>query len=251
VEARLVVLATGLGHSLRKALGIGRRVLFPGHSVTFGFNVDSLAGPFPFGSLTYYGEELSHRIDYLSLFPARGAMRANLFTFVDPGDPWIAAFRREPKANLLRLMPGLPRFLRDFAVSSRVETGVMDLYVVEGHRRDGVVLIGDAFQTSCPAAGTGVSRLLSDIDRLCTVHLPRWLATPGMPASKIAEFYDDPVKAAVDAKAARLAQYRRLLSTEPRLSWEVHRRQVRLRRRVVGWLREVARPRPVDLAGPL
>jgi 2-polyprenyl-6-methoxyphenol hydroxylase-like FAD-dependent oxidoreductase len=127
----------------------------------------------------------------------------------------------------------------------------MDLYVVEGHRRDGVVLIGDAFQTSCPAAGTGVSRLLSDIDRLCTVHLPRWLATPGMPASKIAEFYDDPVKAAVDAKAARLAQYRRLLSTEPRLSWEVHRRQVRLRRRVVGWLREVARPRPVDLAGPL
>lgn len=248
-HARLVVLATGLGHALRERLGIRRKVLFPAHSLTFGFNVEPVSGPFPFASLTYYGERISQGIDYLHLFPVRGAMRANLFTFVDPRDPWAAAFRREPKASLLRVMPGLRRFLPAFEVSSPVETGVMDLYVVEGHRRDGVVLIGDAFQTSCPAAGTGVSRLLSDVDRLCTVHVPRWFATPGMPASKVAEFYDDPVKGAADAKAARSAQYRRALSTEPRLSWEIHRRQMRLRRRVLGWLRTASRRRRPDLAG--
>lgn len=247
IEARLVVLATGVGHALREGLGIKRRVLHPGHSVSFGFDMEPAAGEFGFRALTYFGERLSHRIDYLNLFPVRGGMRANLFTFLEPRDPWTAAFRKDPRGHLLQVMPGLPRFLGDFSVSSRVETGVMDLYVVEGHRRDGVVLIGDAFQTSCPAAGTGVSRVLSDVDRLCNAYVPRWLATPGMSAAKIGEFYDDPLKAAVDAKAARLARYRRALSTESRLSWEVHRRQVRLRRRVVGWLREAARlPRRGD-----
>lgn len=250
IAARLLVLATGLGHGLRESLGIKRRMLHPGHSVTFGFNVEHATGEFPFGALTYYGERLSDRIDYLNLFPVRGAMRANLFTFVEPKDPWIAAFRRDPKGKLLDVMPGLAQFLGDFTLSSRVETGVMDLYVVEGHRRDGVVLIGDAFQTSCPAAGTGVSRLLCDVDRLCNTYVPRWLATPGMAAAKIAEFYDDPAKRAVDAKAARLADYRRALATEPRLAWRLHRRRMRLRRRVVGWLRQAAQARPLEPVAP-
>jgi len=67
----------------------------------------------------------------------------------------------------------------------------MDLANVEGHLQPGIVLIGDAFQTSCPAAGTGVSRLLVDVERLCTVHLPGWLKTDGMGTEKIATFYSD------------------------------------------------------------
>jgi hypothetical protein len=84
-------------------------------------------------------------------------------------------------------MPGLRPFLGDFEVIDRMENWVMDLYVVEGHVQNGVVLIGDAFQTSCPAAGTGVSRLLTDVERLCH-HVPQWLASPGMAADKIAAF---------------------------------------------------------------
>jgi 2-polyprenyl-6-methoxyphenol hydroxylase-like FAD-dependent oxidoreductase len=62
-----------------------------------------------------------------------------------------------------------------------------------------VVLVGDAFSTSCPAAGTGARKVLVDVERLCNVHIPRWLETPGMSEEKIATFYDDPVKQANDA----------------------------------------------------
>jgi 2-polyprenyl-6-methoxyphenol hydroxylase-like FAD-dependent oxidoreductase len=135
-------------------------------------------------------------------------------------------------------MPGLQPFLRDFRVVDKVQNWLMDLCVVENHRRDGVVLIGDAFQTSCPAAGTGVSRLLTDIERLCTLHLPRWLATPGMEAAKIAQFYDDPAKQASDARSSRLALYRRSLTVDESLRWEVKRRRHFLKRRLFGWTKQ-------------
>jgi hypothetical protein len=94
-------------------------------------------------------------------------------------------------------------------------------------------VIGDSFQTSCPAAGTGVSRLLIDVDPLCNVHLPRWLATPGMGAEKIAQFYDDPAKQAADTRASNLADYRRSLTIETGLAWQLHRRKIYARRRLV------------------
>jgi hypothetical protein len=70
------------------------------------------------------------------------------------------------------------------------------------------------------------------------VHVPRWLATPGMGAEKIAQFYDDPVKQAADARSASLAHYRRALTIETGLRWTLHRQQVRLRRRLLGWIRD-------------
>ena len=39
VEARLIVLATGMGGGLRRQLGIERRTLFEKHSLTFGFGI--------------------------------------------------------------------------------------------------------------------------------------------------------------------------------------------------------------------
>lgn len=135
--------------------------------------------PFAFKALTCYGDPASG-IDYLSSFPTPGGMRANLFMFRDPSDPVMRELRRETKTTLLRLMPGLHRHLGDFRVVDQVQNWVMDLFAVEGHLQPGVVLIGDAFQTNCPAAGTGVSRLLVDVERLCTEYVPRWLETDGM-----------------------------------------------------------------------
>ena len=110
---------------------------------------------------------------------------------------------------------------------------------MENFEHAGVVLIGDAFQTSCPAAGTGVSRLLTDVERLCTVHLPRWLASPGMGLAKIREFYQDRAKQEADHRALRLAHYRRSLTLDSGLRWTVHRNQVLLRRRMLGWVRDL------------
>ena len=61
------------------------------------------------------------------------------------------------------------------------------------------MLVGDAFELTCPVTGTGSDKVFTDVERLCRVHIPKWLATEGMGAEKIAAFYDDPVKQACDA----------------------------------------------------
>jgi 2-polyprenyl-6-methoxyphenol hydroxylase-like FAD-dependent oxidoreductase len=36
----------------------------------------------------------------------------------------------------------------------------------------GLVLVGDAFSTSCRAAGTGCDKVFTDVERLCNVYIP-------------------------------------------------------------------------------
>lgn len=248
VTARLVVLATGMAGVLGYKLGIRRRVLAERHSVSFGFTIARRdVAPFDFEALTCYGERTADGIDYLSLFPVRAGMRANLFMFRDPTDPIMRELRREPEATLLRLLPGLRPYLGDFRVTDRVQNWVMDLTVVEGHLQPGVVLIGDAFQTNCPAAGTGVARLLVDVDRLCTEYAPRWLATAGMGREKISQFYSDPDKIAADQQSLKMARFRQALTSRNDIGWDVRRRLHFLRRSLThrvdqmhpGWLGRV------------
>jgi 2-polyprenyl-6-methoxyphenol hydroxylase-like FAD-dependent oxidoreductase len=234
VNARLIVLATGMGDLLRRTLGIERRFIHERQSLTFGFAIQPAGGAaFPYPALSYYGEKVSDGIDYLNIFPIAGGARANLFTFRDHRDPWVKEFRRDPKEMLLATLPGLPKVLGDFEIVGRVQNWLMDIAVAENCRQAGVVVIGDAYQTSCPAAGTGVSRVLTDVERLCTVHIPQWLRTSGMPASKIAAFYDDERKRAVDQRALKLADYRRSLTVATNLRWRARRMLLLGRRRLV------------------
>ncbi|MDF0496769.1 FAD-dependent oxidoreductase [Bradyrhizobium yuanmingense] len=248
VTTRLVVLATGMAAGLGYKLGIRRRVLAERHSVSFGFTIARKDGTlFDFQALTCYGERTADGIDYLSLFPVHAGMRANLFMFRDPTDPVMRELRREPEATILRLLPGLRSYLGDFRVTDRVQNWVMDLTVVEGHLRPGIVLIGDAFQTNCPAAGTGVARLLVDVDRLCTEYVPRWLMTAGMGLEKISQFYADRDKIAADQQSLKMARFRQALTSRNDIGWDVRRRLHFLRRSLAhrvdqmhpGWLGRV------------
>lgn len=248
LTARLVVLATGMAGALGYKLGIRRRMLAERHSVSFGFTIARRDGaPFDFKALTCYGERTADGVDYLSLFPVRAGMRANLFMFRDPTDPVMRDLRRDTEATLLRLLPGLQPYLGDFHVTDRVQNWVMDLSVVEGHLRAGVVLIGDAFQTNCPAAGTGVARLLVDVERLCTEYVPRWLTTSGMSREKISEFYADPDKVAADQQSLKMARFRQALTSRNDIGWDMRRRLHFLRRSIThrvdqvrpGWLAQV------------
>ena len=99
----------------------------------------------------------------------------------------------------------------------------VDLYVSKGYQQAGIVLLGDAFATSCPAAGTGCNKVFTDVERLCNVHIPRWLAVPGMGSDKIAAFYDDPIKRACDKFSAEKAFLLRSLSVETGLAWRAWR----------------------------
>ena len=117
---------------------------------------------------------------YLTLFPIGNTMRANLMVYRPMDDIWFREFRKKPEATMRAMMPGLDRMAGDFKVVGPVKIRPADLYVTENHRQAGVVLIGDAFATSCPAAGTGTDKVFTDVERLCNVHIPHWLATEGM-----------------------------------------------------------------------
>jgi 2-polyprenyl-6-methoxyphenol hydroxylase-like FAD-dependent oxidoreductase len=120
----------------------------------------------------------------------------------------------------------------------------VDLYTVDDHVRPGIVLIGDASQTPCPALGMGLSHALTDVARLGT-YLAAWMATPGMSAEKIGQFYADPIKCKIDAIALHGAHYRRAASTQQGWLWDLHRGQVYWRRRVHGFVQRV---NPLDPA---
>jgi 2-polyprenyl-6-methoxyphenol hydroxylase-like FAD-dependent oxidoreductase len=250
ISARLIVLANGLNVGLRHLLGITRTVVSECHSNTIAFDLEPVGrSAFDFPALTYYPERSSDRMAYLTLFPIGDTMRANLAIYRNMDDPWLRQFRQAPEQTMLAMMPALRWMAGDFKVVGPIKIRPADLYVTEGHRQAGIVLIGDAFKTSCPAAGTGTDKVFTDVERLCNVHIPNWLASDGMDGEKVAEFYDDPVKSACDAWSTGKAYQTRSLALDNSLKWRAHRWARFLLRLSQGTLRRIrgatpAKPEP-------
>ena len=98
----------------------------------------------------------------------------------------------------------------------------IDLYRTEHAVIPGVILLGDAFQSVCPSTGTGLSKVLVDVQTL--LHLvPKWLQTAGMNSSKIREFYSDEHKQKTDEDSLHGALYRRNLCIDHSVGWRVRR----------------------------
>ena len=224
ISARLVVLASGLNIGLLHKLGIQRRLASACHSITLGFDVVPVGrSSFGFPALTYFSERSSDRIAYLTLFPVGKTMRANLFVYRQMDDPWLQEMRRAPKETLNAWLPRLRRITGDFEVVGDIKVRPADLYVTSGYRQPGMVLVGDAFETTCPVTGTGTDKVFTDVERLCNIHIPNWLATEGLGSDKIAAFYDDPVKVACDAWSAAKAYNFRSVSIDNGLYWRAQR----------------------------
>lgn len=232
LQARLIVLATGPNDSsLLAPLGISQTMLSKHHSLTFGFDLRTASRRI----LVYYGERPCDRMDYLTIFPIGDAMRANLFCYLDPNDPWIKLFKRDPKQALLGVMPSLGRTIGLFEVVGKVQVRPNSIHRAEVRQREGVVLIGDAYQSSCPAVGTGIGCILADAEALNRL-VPSWLATPGMGVEKLAQFYQDPTKRRFDDQALRNTKFRRALCTGTSWRWKAYRTQYYYRRRTLGIL---------------
>ena len=240
-EGRLVVLATGLGAVLRRKAGISRRVIGERHSLAVGFDMAAPRATFPFPAMTYFSERFGGGDAYLTLFPLGETMRANLFCYHQPNAPWTKAFRADPEGALRALMPGLADHCPDLAIAGGVEVRPIDLMRAEGHVRDGLVLVGDAFQTACPIPGTGIGKVLTDVRQLAEEHLPGWLATTGMGAGKVAAFYADPVKVACDAASLESSLYARALATETTLPWAARRVRNRVARHAIRYASDASR----------
>jgi 2-polyprenyl-6-methoxyphenol hydroxylase-like FAD-dependent oxidoreductase len=238
ISARLIVLANGLNIGLRHTLGIEREVISPCHSITVGFNVVPVGrDKFEFPALTYFTENAAAQMSYLTLFPIGSAMRANLMVYRGMDDPWLRRIRQTPEKAMHELMPHLGALTGDFKVEGTIKIRPADLYVTQGHRQAGIVLVGDAFATSCPAAGTGTGKVFMDVERLCNAYIPAWLSSDGMDAAKISQFYDDPEKCANDDSSRRQAYNLRSISIDTGLSWHVRRWIRFLHRAGVGMLR--------------
>jgi 2-polyprenyl-6-methoxyphenol hydroxylase-like FAD-dependent oxidoreductase len=243
ITARLVVLACGTGGSLHAGLGLHKRMIRANHSFALGFNVArDDERPFPFESLTYYGEAFTSRVSYITLFPIGEVMRVNFFVYRSPGEEWVKRFAKEPQLELRRALPKLTRLTGPLHVTSRIVMNAIDLYQVEDPVRPGLVIVGDAYQTACPATGRGVSKILTDVDVLCNDSLPEWLATPGMGADKIACYYEHSRKHECDENALREAEYSRSLVTDPSLRWRIRRALPRTKRVLSNWVTALRRP---------
>lgn len=218
ISARLIVLANGLNVGLRHQLGIRRNIVSACHSISIGFDVVPAGrNAFDFPALTYFSERPSDRIPYISLFPVGTRMRANLFVYRGFDDPWLRELRRAPAATLEAALPRLKRITGAFDIPGELKIRPVDLYVNDASYQPGVVLVGDAFATSCPVAGTGCDKVFTDVERLCNIHIPQWLASDGMDADKIAAFYADPVKRGCDEwSAAKAFDFRSVsIATSP------------------------------------
>ncbi len=213
IEARLVALATGHGEALRRKLGMQRVRAHSLQTVSVAFTLTPPAGGFRFQSLTAYGERQGDGVDYISLFPIGANMRANLFLFSDIGDRRLKAIEERGLPALFELLPGLRPWIDDCGWVGDFASFPVELCKVENVVRSGLVVIGDAFRTSCPAVGTGLSCALMDV--VCLRDLVgQWLATPGMGVEKIAAFYGAPRKMARDFSTHALAFKRRKAVTD-------------------------------------
>jgi 2-polyprenyl-6-methoxyphenol hydroxylase-like FAD-dependent oxidoreductase len=224
ISARLVVMANGLNIGLRNTLDIEREILSTRHSISIGFNLKPVGrNSFEFPALTYFPERTSDRMAYLTLFPIGSTMRANLFGYWDKNDPLLRRMRETPREALFALMPGLRQLTGEFEVTDGIRIRPVDLYIAKQYRQPGVVLVGDAFSTSCPAAGTGVNKVFTDVERLCNVHIPRWLAREGMGKEKIAAYYDDSVRNECEMSSLDKAFFLRSISMDNGLTWQARR----------------------------
>lgn len=226
LPARLVVVATGTagGRRLRQLLGVDHQMVRAPHSLCSGFDVEPQdRKAFAFESLTYWSDRVSEAIDYVTFFPVPDGFRVNLFSYRDPTDPWVHALAQDPVATLHRAIPRLRRVTGRWRLVGKVETRVIDLYVAQPPARPGLVLVGDAFQSVCPATGTGLTKVLTDVERLCHAYVPGWLRTSGMGTEKTSRFYADSEKVASDQRSLAWAEHRRHSGTDRSLGGWLHR----------------------------
>jgi 2-polyprenyl-6-methoxyphenol hydroxylase-like FAD-dependent oxidoreductase len=243
ISARVIVLASGLSVALRHLLGIERKVTSHCHSISIGFDMVPVGrAAFDFPAMTYFSEAPRDRIPYITLFPIGTRMRANLFVYREADDPWLREMRRAPRATLEAALPRLKRLTGEFDIAGDVKIRPADLYVSSGHLQAGIVLVGDAFAATCPVTGTGSDKVFTDVERLCRVHIPRWLATEGMDAQKIASFYDDPVKQACDAWSDAKAWNFKSVSIDRGFYWSAQRWARFFARLGEGWKRRLRAP---------
>ena len=120
-------------------------------------------------------------------------------------------------------LPQLGQFTGTLQVKGPLKIRPVDLVATDNALQAGAALVGDAFSTACPVSGTGAAKALTDAERLCNVHVPAWLASPGMGVEKIAQYYEDPEKRRSDAHSFRTSTFAKRAALGRSLLWTAFR----------------------------
>lgn len=223
-RGRVVAVATGPSRRLMESMGIGRSVLSPRHSLSVGFDLVGRDGHSPpYASVTWFPERFDAATSYLTVFRMGAVYRANLFVYRPPGDPWVRQFQDQPTSMLQALMPGFARLSGPLSVVGPVRTRFVDLYTTDRPMRPGVVLLGDAFASSDPAAGNGFDKVWNDAHCFVQECLPDWLSGSGVDEGALQDFYAHPEKVACDTWCRERALQSRQVATSRRAYWIAHR----------------------------
>jgi 2-polyprenyl-6-methoxyphenol hydroxylase-like FAD-dependent oxidoreductase len=158
---------------------------------------------------TCYGEGPRDSLDYISIFRIGEEVRANAFLYVDVTPELVQSLKADPLSALARQIPSLSHVLSQCELVGRPDMRFVDLYRCKNVIREGLFLIGDAYRTSCPSVGSGLTCALIDIDVLAK-QIPAWLQVdrPGQ-LSHVRGFYDHPDKVSQDNETQYLARRRR------------------------------------------
>jgi 2-polyprenyl-6-methoxyphenol hydroxylase-like FAD-dependent oxidoreductase len=197
VSARLVVVATDGSGEIPEGLALSRVVDESLCSLSYGFDLRGLDPDFT-GYNHFLGKN-PDRVDFLTAFRVGDRVRAHVHTQQDPSDPAVSEAIASMDQALDSWFPdlgahlGAARTASPVQVLSRTYRRIRDAGAV-----DGVVIIGEEFQTVSPTTGMGLTRILTDVKVLCERHAPRWLAGS---RSEVRAFYGDPEKLGVDRMA--------------------------------------------------
>jgi 2-polyprenyl-6-methoxyphenol hydroxylase-like FAD-dependent oxidoreductase len=208
LHSKLVVIASGFVDQLSASLAIRRKDYPELRSLSFGFDIRRADGAgFTFNGLNYFPSETNSKILYMTVFPIGDRMRVNLFTRLDPKDPMAKQLRDHTLATLVNLFPKLCDFTGEIELDSRIQSVPTNYYRVTGYRVPGVVLVGDAFQSVSPATGSGLSKVLTDVECVIDCFLSRWKDYESISARDVMSYYRHREKRGCDRRSLQSWYY--------------------------------------------
>ncbi len=206
LACRLVVVASGANWKMHRQLQLPVTMIEKNHSTSFGFSLKTSHGRLPYDGVNFLPDRRRDLVDFLTLFPVPDGIRGNLFTYQAPTSPFSRNMRLDGGKFLGYLFGGLAERIGDYTLTTKVAASSADLWTAGPGNLPGFVVIGDAYQSVCPATGTGLSKVMTDV-RVLRSCVARWFATAGMPRAKTIEYFMDSKKLASDLRSLESAAH--------------------------------------------
>lgn len=235
LQARLVVVASGMAAALRRALELTYSGTERLSSTTFGFDIEPASGDnFPWPAFNFRPDTFVQGLQYITFFPVGGRTRANLFTCWKPSDEQARRLKLDVSRELRKLFPNIETHIGPFRISSEVESYSTRYYRYDIDHLTRTVLVGDAFQSVNPADGVGLSKCLTDAQALLDA-LPKVYEEPSA-RMDLKSYYESPRKREVDRTALERWRWSNELATSQSLRTKFKKIRVAARGRVRGFL---------------